>query len=458
MKLVLLSLIIISLGLEAKVELNKVLESVKNHYPIVLKALQDNQTAKMKALSARGAFDANLSVSADTRTDGFYDGKSFDVKIEKPFAPLNSKVYTGYRKSNGDYPVYEGKFDTLDDGEARLGIELSLLDQVNIDERRAKLKNQQLDIENKEYKVELSRLEAQGLAFEAYWNWVGKSKIFVIKKNLMDLAKKRVSAINKKIDKGALARIYAVENQQYLAQRTTETVIAKQEFDKAAFELSLFYRDQNGKPIIASADSAHDDFKIESELSKEEMLKDLKVAIEKSPKIQSYRPLIAQYENEALLAENSLEPRLDLAFEISKDRGLGSETLEGQEQRFILNLKVPIERNLGKGAVSAAKSEQRALKYQRQLEIETLEAKVRALRVKLNALITSMENIRKEINYASQLESAENQKFNSGGSDFFLVNIREQNTATARVRLAKAQLEYKQTLAEYKSITLKFDY
>ena len=87
----------------------QVVHSALVSYPDVINSLLDLNKNRERQRSLSGQFDAKLKGQTDSRYDGYYDGKSYKLQIEKPLPYFNSKIYSGYRRSNGDYPVYEGK-------------------------------------------------------------------------------------------------------------------------------------------------------------------------------------------------------------------------------------------------------------------------------------------------------------------------------------------------------------
>ena len=52
-----------------------------------------------------------------------------------------------------------------------------------------------------------------------------------------------------------------------------------------------------------------------------------------------------------------------------------------------------------------------------------------------------------------KLEDAEKTRFTRGGSDFFLINLREQKTASAKIENSLIFGKYYKTLADYKAET-----
>ena len=59
--------------------------------------------------------------------------------------------------------------------------------------------------------------------------------------------------MKKRIKAGDLARIYESENDQYIQKRRALALQAKMDFETSGFFLSLFYRDSQGKPMIANS-------------------------------------------------------------------------------------------------------------------------------------------------------------------------------------------------------------
>ena len=145
-------------------------------------------------------------------------------------------------------------------------------------------------------------------------------------------------------------------------------------------------------------------------------------------------------------------PKLDLNLEVSKDTGEGSKKLAPQENRAMITFEIPIERNLGKGKIAKANAKIRSLQYQLNFSRDQLRASALQLKNKINTQVQKIGNSIQEVKLAEILQKAEVKKFERGASDFFVINIREQNTADAKVKLIKANLEYQKNLAEYEAL------
>ena len=75
-----------------------------------------------------------------------------------------------------------------------------------------------------------------------------------INQSLLDIANKRQTALVKKHKRGDVAEIYLSENQQYILKRQNKLLEAQNYFQNASRNLALFYRGEDGVPIIPTKD------------------------------------------------------------------------------------------------------------------------------------------------------------------------------------------------------------
>jgi hypothetical protein len=233
-----------------ELELDLVIKSTKSFFPTVLNSLDKIKESESAYKVSEGAFDLELKSDIGNRAEGYYDGDYFDVVLEKPLKYMNSKLYIGHRKSENIFPVYEGQRNTLDQGESRVGIQISLWRNRDIDPKRLKLRNNKIKIKQSEQDFLYKESKILKDATKAYWNWVAKGFIYKINKDLLVVMETQLKGIQKKIKLGALARIYETENLQYIMKRKTEVAKSLQEFKEASILLSLFFRDMKGNPLV----------------------------------------------------------------------------------------------------------------------------------------------------------------------------------------------------------------
>ncbi|MEO0336088.1 MAG: TolC family protein, partial [Pseudomonadota bacterium] len=163
-------LISASLSAETLTE-TSVLQSAMKHHPTIIESLKTLEAKSNTLRADRGAFDAKIKGEYDNYTQGFYDGERYKAKAVKPFPYLNSEIYGGYKQSFNTFPEYEGKFDTLSDGEGFVGLSLSLLRDSLIDIDRFNVRVSQQRVMQAESALTQQQLFIQNLTQRAYWNW-----------------------------------------------------------------------------------------------------------------------------------------------------------------------------------------------------------------------------------------------------------------------------------------------
>lgn len=433
----------------APLSLPKILESVEKNFPLVIKARQDVLAAEGKSQMTQGAFDLNFNAKQDNRFDGYYDGIASEFMLEKPLQVMNSRVYSGYRISEGEFPLYEGKYDTLSRGETSIGVAFSLLRYRAIDKNRLKLWNALLDVEQAKNKETLVQLKVKRDAIQSFWTWVIMGKTLQIRRNLLKIAEDRTSGLEQRSRKGDLARIYLTENEQYILKRRAEVLEAEQDFIKASNKLRVFYPTGDlAETLIPN------DLEAISKLNDNQITKIADQIKQTNPQFLMLDNEIEKQQNLATLGENINLPKLDFNIEANEDRGLGNDKLREREIRGMIKFSYNLEQNEGDGQLQAASSKVRALKQQRTYLEMTVDNSLRNLIVEINTAFNVFNNTAREVEMATLVEKAEKKKFAQGASDFFVINLREMNTVAAKVKQFKAFLKYQFAFSEYQFLTL----
>lgn len=458
MKSTLLFLFFFALGnaVEAKtLTLKEVLKSSMENYPQVLEAAFNLEEFENRYKLSRGAgFDAKIKAEADRRFEGYYDGDSFKVQVEKPISYFNSKVYAGYKESEGSFPSYEGKRVTLpNDGEAFMGVSLSLLRGAFIDYRRYNAQVAREDFNQSSYNLELIKIKVQTAAIKAYWAWVVRSLEFEVYKEILELAKTRQDNISKRVRAGDLAKIYEAENDLYINERVANLKKAQIQYEVSSFYLSLFFRDENGKPKNV--------FKAwvpEVQMNDLPTVTYTKGLLErargKNLKLKILDSKQKQAKAEMKLGHNDLLPKLDLKLEVGQDSGGGTSNV--QETRAFLNFEIPLEFNKGLGKKRAGRFKYEATKTQEKLENEKLKVNINTLLSKINNTKEVIDLTNKQVLLSKKLAKAELRKFKQGSSDLILLNLREEKLAQSRVKNLDALFQYQNYRAELKEVLVDF--
>ena len=431
--------------------------SIKN-YPIIFAQYDRIAAAKAELIASKGAFDINLNQKYKDNTRGYYDGKSYDAEFEKYLGPFNSTIYGGYRKSYGNFPDYEGYYDTGSSGELRGGIKFSLLKDRDIDSRRLSVILSNLTIEEAEIELERIKLQIARDATQAYWNWVSSGNVLKIYDNLYQISLTRQKQLEVKSKKGDIARIIVVENQKNLLKRKSALLKMRREFESSSIYLALFWRDNNGKTIKPDIENlpALESKSLDMSKFKQLAIDEEQILLQR-PEIRMINVELQKQENELKYAKNLLNPELDVEFGASKDQGSANQEI-GQSRNFInLNFSVPLQQREAKGKISAAKSKLSAIKNKKSLLQDQIKQEVAQVKLKIFNVKEIYELLEQEVEMSKTLQKAELEKFNHGASNFFLVNMREQDLALSKAARIEAFKDFKNFIADYNLAIFNYD-
>ena len=436
--------------------LNEVLRTSAEHFPAIQAAVQEKLIQQGRVTGALGTFDLALEQEGLLWADGFYDGGTLDSRLVKPLPWANARAYAGYRVSEADFPVYQQEYVTNSGGEFSLGVIFSLWRDRAIDARRAAIKNARLDVERAQIELELARLATQRNAARAYWQWSAAARRLAVYRELTTIAASRMDGLQQRAEAGDVAAIFVTENRQNLLRRQALLTRTEQAYTAAGIELSLYYRDDEGQPRLPPP--GNDGIALPSPGAAVEDPRALATRI-----IQA-RPELARLDNQSelarqqlRLAENALKPRVDIGFKGSQDFGRGSRTREDFEALVDLSISIPLERRTGEGRRAEARARLNQIEWERALVEQQLTNDILKLATALNAAREFVQITDEESVQAAVLADAERNRFEAGASDFFLVNLREERDADARLRNIDARLRYHLARVDLNAITLDYE-
>jgi outer membrane protein TolC len=437
--------------------LEDVLGSSLRAFPQILAAFEQRDAQAGKLLSSRGAFDLKLENTTYTRAAGYYDGKLVDSKIVKPLPSFNAKVYGGYRIADGEFPIYEDEFFTNGGGEFKLGAVFSLWRDRDIDERRFALRDNTLALQQTELSARLTQIEVQHAATGAYLAWVAAGRAVGIYRDLLTLAESRQDGLEQRVADGDLARVYLNENRQYILKRSARVAEAERTLANHANRLALYLRDASGSPRVPGTGELPQDWPDLGRVDAAAVEATLAAALGERPELGIVATDIERERNRLALGKNELMTRIDLNLEASRDLGRGSVTREETDAVVRLDITVPLERRTGQGKVAEARANLARLELERRLLNERIEVEIRNIANDITAAERFVELAAEEVEQAVILEQAERQRFTDGASDFFVVNLREEAAADARVRRIEAEAGLLQALTNFNAATVQLD-
>lgn len=430
--------------------LEEVLATAEISYPLLLAALQEREMAQGKALSAEGAFDTKLSLKSEQNQFGYYKNRANGARVEQPLADWGGEVFGGYKRGQGNFGPWEQDILTLSRGEWSGGVRLPLLRNRETDERRTDLLLARLSVELADASIEKQRLKLLETAAKSYWDWVSAGRKLEVAEALLELAQARIRQVEEAVAAGEVAAIEIVDNQRALLERQAAVVAATRELQNAGFELSMLYRDAQGKPQVVGRERLPE-FPEPAATPPEQVEEDLRIALERRPEIAGTLVEVRQSQAELGLARNQLLPELDFTAQYGRDAGDGSITKRGSEFIAGVTLKSPFQRRKAKGAVAVQEAKLEQLDQKLTFARNRVEVEVRDSVSALDAALQRLELARAELDVSQRLAEAERERFELGDSTLFVVNLRELSAAGARLKVIGALADCHKAEAVYRA-------
>jgi outer membrane protein TolC len=429
--------------------LEQVLESVDKHYPPLLAALQDRVIANADVLVAESRFDLSLKAGWEGDYLGYYENQVFKSAVEQPTQFQGMSFYSGYNIGRGSFASYDGKNQTDEGGEYKAGLRAPLLRDRAIDTRRADLQKALAGRRIADLGVDQQRLTILQLATRRYYDWAAAGRRYQIARDVLQVAETRDKQLKATADAGQIPRVDVTDNVRAIITRKGQVVEALRGVQLAAIELSLFYRDDRGEPVLPPESMLPPEMPAMRELSEERMKEDIELAIRRRPEIQRFAAQRSQVEIDRKLAENQLQPNVD--FSLVYSRLLGDRVVRRGPDDLIASLTfdLPFQRRAAKGRTNSALARIEQFDQRERFARDQVTAEVRDAYSALLAAYQRAQLLKQEVQVAQELELAERQKFQLGDGTLFLVNLREQATFDTAVREISAVNDYFRALALY---------
>lgn len=437
-------------------QLSDVLESSRRFAPTILEALAMARAADGRVLASEGAFDLLFTGEGFSRVTGFYDGTYLQGKAIQPLTNNGGQLEASYRVSRGDFPTYEDYSFTDQLGELKVRGVFALLRDRAIDDRRFGQRNAVIERDIAGLDALIIAIGVQQRAIQSYGQWVAAGQQVQVYRALVGLAQDRQEGIRRQVQLGARAAILLTENEQNLLRRQSLLVAAERDLANAAQRLSLFWRDDDGRPRVATPAD------LPTSLPMIPAARDADPAaiLARRPDLKLIEQRLELGETRLELERNRLLPSLRLFAEAGKDfgeQGLGGRSRDPFEAVVGFTFSMPLQNRAAKGQVAAAEASISALEWRRRQSEEQIIAEIQQLSTNLSAAERLAVLARDEEVQAEKLAAGERRLFQAGASDFFLVNLREDAAANAAIRRLDAEFRLAQARADLVAVAADLD-
>ena len=424
--------------------LDDILVSVANCYPAINIAIAELQSAEGKIVASLGAFDSTLEGHSISQPLGFYQTYRNGVGLTRQLYS-GGEVYGTYRIGDGNFEPWFGERETNEAGEFKLGFSLPLLKDTVIDERRAKLNSARLQRDQLSFNFDTRLLFFQRLASQSYWNWVAAGQVIKVQQQLLDLAEKRVDLIKIRVERGDLAELANIDNNRFIAKRKNSLIKANQMLRQSAIKLSLYLRDEDCNPLIASDTQLPADFPGATSIDQQRLDLDIQQALNVRPELAELRTARREAAVDLQYARNLTLPKVDLKGFAGQDIG-GETSSKGDKTPFELQLgvvaEVPIQRREGLGKIRVAQGKIAQIDAKLRLVSDKITAEIKDAATAVNAAFNQIQQSRENLRLALQALDLGRKTFEAGDIDLIALNIYETSVADAQFQLIDAQFSY----------------
>lgn len=433
--------------------LDEVLTSIYSSYPLLESAHRERDVRIGERLSASGAFDTKLKGESLNQPVGFYRTYRQKIGVEQPLYG-GGTAFTQYRIGRGQFEPWYQERNTNDGGEVKAGVIVPLLQGRRIDERRAELFKANVELESVEPEIRGQLLEFVRLGTIAYWDWVAAGRNVEIAESLLKNALDRTDGLGTRVDEGDLEPIALVDNDRLLASRRAKLVDAERKLRQTAVKLSLYLRDAGGRPFVPTDDRLPSGFPDPLPGLLDNADFEIARAIDLRPEMAVVDFDRRRAEIELDQACNLTDPQLDAGITGSQDVGAPTSSKRDKSRLELeagLALEVPLQRRKARGKVLQSRAKLAQINAKRRFTMDKIAVEVRDALIAVDATYRRYEQARTAQQLAERMRQAEQDAFDLGSSDLFLLNAREQQAAEAATDVVSALADHFRALADYRA-------
>jgi outer membrane protein TolC len=431
--------------------LEQILSAALTAFPGLLASEQRKQVAEGEYQTAEGGFDTLLKSQNRWSVIGLYENQINDVGIEQPTGLWGSTFFGGWRLGSGDYPIYEGKSQTANDGEFRVGVNIPLWRNREIDRRRASLQQAELGKMIASHDYDKALIEIRRIASLRYWDWVMAGQRLRVAENLLRIAEQRDTGIRSRASAGDIADFEALDNQRAILERRDRRVAAHRMLEQAAIQLSMYWRDAEGQPQLPSIDLLPSTFPNQEPAIDLDQADAIQMARSQRPELLRLNLQQRQTETELALQNNQRGPGVDFSVMAAKDMGNGNNKLNRDELYMGLNVEIPLQQRVSGGRAQTAAANLQRLKWEQRLQEDRIANEVKDAYSALSAARQRLALSAQQRKAAQQLEQGEQNRFELGESTLLFVNLREIAHGDAQLMAAEAQSILFKAHADYEA-------
>jgi outer membrane protein TolC len=296
-------------------------------------------------------------------------------------------------------------------------------------------------------------LDSVRFASYVYWSWVAAGQAYMVTRELLTVAQDRNRAIARQVELGNLAATELQQNERLIASRQAKLIETQRKLQSAAIKLSLFWRDDNGDPVVPTPAQLPARFPEPREPNTDRVDEYMEVALNQRPELQDLALHREAANIDLTQGQNETLPRLDAVVEASKDVG-GWASSKGDKTPFEMEagllFDVPLQRRKAIGKIESAQGKLTQISLKQRYTENKIRAEVADALSALKGAYKRVQRTREGVQLARQLVNAEYRSFELGNSDVLRIALQEGAELDSQLLEIEALLDYFQATAEYR--------
>lgn len=432
--------LLLILGLSARAMTPEELrQRVIENFPLIEEAHEKVRAAEAGVTAAEGAFDHKLKFKSRNRIEDKYDNDYFQTTIERDTGVRGLSLLAGHRQGSGNFPQYDGKYDTSAAGEIFAGISLPLLRDSKTDEGRTNLAVSRILKEQSREELRLKQNIYVHKALSLYYKWLAEERVLRINEEVLVLAVRREEMLQQKLRRGDIEKMKLVDNERSIEKRRAEIQKSKTKLLRIEAELGLFTEEL---PVRAKI-SDDQQQSLRSPAFPESLV------LSELPQMKLLR---LEREKGKLLEELYAQSRLPgLGVDVLGARELsGRAPYDPDRLQVGVRFDFPLENRKARGKTVAQAYKLKALEKRAQYTERELELNYRNTLEVMKVTYERFKTTTSEAEKTRAMARAEETRFRAGGSDLFIVNLRELDVADAEIRRWSTWYEFQQAILDAK--------
>jgi len=423
---------------------------MKNHPKVTYAGLAEERgTQELKR--AKGAFDPRLSGNYQYK---FFKGTEYydqsAIGLDVPFrAPVMIK--TLYENADGAY--FNPEETTPNSGLLSLGVAVPLGQGLITDKSRTELRQAEAFVTYSKLQRAAITQELLHDAYKQYWLWWMSRSLLDLSNDWVGIAANRLEITKQRFALGDVASIDTLETFIQLQQRMQKAYSAGTKLNKEQQELRayLWSITESGEYALLenevrpqreiSFDGASDNVPVLTS-------KTMDIA-NRNPELMSYAPAFDRLRAEERWKREAMKPIVNVQYNALTEPTAGaSDLISSNNYKWGAQLAWPILMRKAKGELELTRIKIRETELEAEVKIAGTRNKALGLIQNLTLLRSQLATVQSNVRNMEILLDAERDKFNSGESSVFLINVREQQLFDLRMQEVEVSFQLKITELE----------